>query len=78
MPGVTFIAVGPSRRTGEYMAGYMRPTQPGVFVPLVVGCPSELVAISEAQRLAREAEARTAPVIEDHQFRVGHWYGDDE
>lgn len=69
MAGLTFITVQ-SRRTGEWAAGYMRPTAPGCFVPLVIGCPNELAATGEAQRLATEAEQRAAPVIEQHQFRV--------
>jgi len=67
---LTFVAAGPLAPLNDYAAGYYRPHRPGEFVPLVAGCPSELVATLECQRLAREAEERMRPVIQEHQFRL--------
>lgn len=67
---LTFTVIGPGQKYGDYAAGYFRPSAPGEFVPLVTGCPTELVATAEALRLADEAAARAVTVFQDHRFRV--------
>lgn len=76
---LAFEVIGPGARYGDYAAGYRRPTAPREFVPLVVGCPTEKIAYAEAQRLAREAEARSQLAFQDHQFRpvASGFYGEE-
>jgi hypothetical protein len=77
---LTFVAAGPLPPHDDYAAGYYRPNRPAEFVPLVTGCPNELVATAQAIKLADEQRARLAPPAEPHQFRrpSAEWYAGGE
>lgn len=75
---LTYEVIGPDE-DGFYAAGYWRPGR-SEFMTLVDGCPSEKAAYQECVRLAKEAEARSAPPALPHHMRAPSraWYAEAE
>lgn len=65
---------------GTWVAGYSRPTQPGIFMIMMIGT-TQGSAQAEADRLNREQAARQmavdAEALAEGQRRVVHGFYDD-
>lgn len=65
---------------GTWVAGYRRPTQPGIFMVLMVGT-TQASAQAEADRLNRDQAARQMAVdaesLAEGQRRIVHGFYDD-